>query len=83
MDRLPQVDAALLDRAFVFSPGSTLRSPEFLATDARIRGLGTFPRYQLDLRAREDEKFDTLFRSLISTREAYNKSVFHRCDEKL
>lgn len=63
LDPLPQVDPALLDRAFAFSPASTLQLPEFLTTEARIRGLEIFPRYQFDLRAREDDKFDVLFRS--------------------
>jgi tetratricopeptide (TPR) repeat protein len=62
-DPLPQVSPALLDRAFAFSPASTLEWQEFRATDARIRFLGIFPRYQFDLRAREDNKFDVWFRS--------------------
>jgi tetratricopeptide repeat protein len=62
-DPLPRVDAALLDRAFAFSPASTLQLSEFLTTDARIHGLGIFPRYQFDLQAREDNKFDVSFRN--------------------
>jgi tetratricopeptide (TPR) repeat protein len=62
-DPLPQVSPVLLDRAFAFSPASTLPWREFRATDARIRFLGIFPRYQFDLRAREDDKFDVWFRS--------------------
>src|SRR5713226_7832089 len=62
-DPVPQVAPALLDRAFAYSPAATLQLPEFLATDARIRSLGIFPRYQFDLRAREDDKFDVWFRS--------------------
>jgi hypothetical protein len=62
-DPVPRVDPALLDRAFAFSPASTLQSSEFLATDARIRGLGIFPRYQFDLQARNDDKFDVWFRN--------------------
>jgi tetratricopeptide (TPR) repeat protein len=62
-DPLPQVSPALLDRAFAFSRASTLQWREFRATDARIRFLGIFPRYQFDLRAREDDKFDVWFRS--------------------
>ncbi len=63
-DPVPQVAPPLLDRAFAFSPASTLQLPEFLATDARIRAMGIFPRYQFDLRAREeDDKFDVWFRS--------------------
>jgi hypothetical protein len=60
---VPRVDPALLDRAFAFSPASTLQLSEFLTTDARIHGLGIFPRYQFDLQAREDNKFDVSFRS--------------------
>lgn len=62
-DPVPLVDPALLDRAFAFSPASTLQLSEFLATDARVRGLGIFPRYQFDLQAREDNKFDVSFRN--------------------
>ncbi|WP_035358295.1 tetratricopeptide repeat protein [Edaphobacter aggregans] len=62
-DPSPRVYPALLDRAFAMSPASTLLLSEFLDTDARIRGLGIFPRYQFDLRARDDGKFDLVFRS--------------------
>jgi hypothetical protein len=62
-DPSPRVSPALLDRAFAMSPASTLRLPELLDTEARIRGLGIFPQYQFDLRARDDEKFDLVFRS--------------------
>jgi tetratricopeptide (TPR) repeat protein len=59
----PKVDAALLDRTLAFSPASTLRRPELLKTDLRVRGLGIFPSYQFHLQAREDSKFDVLFRN--------------------
>jgi hypothetical protein len=62
-DPVPRVAPALLDRAFAFSPASTLRLSEFLTTETRIRGLEIFPRYQFDLRAREDGKFDVWFRN--------------------
>jgi tetratricopeptide (TPR) repeat protein len=61
-DPLPQVSPALLDRAFGFSPAGVLQLPEFLDTNARVRGLGVFPQYQFDLNAREDGRFDVLFR---------------------
>jgi hypothetical protein len=61
MDPEPQVNAALLDRAFAFSPASVLQLSEFRATNTRIQGLGIFPRYQLDFRARDDGKFDVVF----------------------
>jgi len=63
IDPPPQVSPALLDRAFAFSPASMLQRPDFHATDARIRSLGIFSRYQFDLRAREDDKFDVSFRN--------------------
>jgi tetratricopeptide (TPR) repeat protein len=62
-DPVPQLSPPILDRAFAFSPAGMLQRSEFLATDARIRSLGIFPRYQFDLRAREDDKFDIWFRS--------------------
>lgn len=62
-DPEPQVSPALLDRAFAFSPASTLQLSELLATDARIRDLGIFPHHQFDLRAREDNRFDVWFRN--------------------
>jgi tetratricopeptide (TPR) repeat protein len=62
-DPVPKADPALLDRAFAFSPASTLRLSELLTTEARIRALGIFPRYQFDLRAREDGRFDIWFRN--------------------
>jgi hypothetical protein len=62
-DPVPQVSPALLDHAFAFSPASLLQRSEFQTTDARIRSLGIFSRYQFDLRAREDGKFDVWFRN--------------------
>jgi hypothetical protein len=60
---LPRVSPALLDRAFAFSPAGTLELSELRATEARVQGLGIFPRYQFNLRARDDGKFDVLFRA--------------------
>ena len=60
---VPQVSPALLNRAFAFSPASTLQLPDFLTTGVRIEGLGIFPRYHFDLQAREDGRFDVLFRN--------------------
>ena len=59
----PQVNAALLDRAIVFAPASVLHQPDLLTTNVRIEGLQIFPRYQFDLQARDDGKFDILFRN--------------------
>jgi tetratricopeptide (TPR) repeat protein len=60
---VPQVKAALLDRALAFAPASVLRLPDWLTTDVRVRELEIFPRYQFDLQARSDGKFDVLFRN--------------------
>lgn len=62
-DPVPRVDPALLDHAFVFSPAATLRLRQFEDTNARLRGLGIFPRYHFDLLARSDGKFDVVFRN--------------------
>ncbi len=59
----PDADAALLDRAMAFAPASVLRLPDLLTTEARVDGLEIFSRYQFDLQARDDGKFDTLFRN--------------------
>ena len=59
---VPRTSPALLDRAFAFSPAGTLQLSELLATEARVRSLGVFSRSQFDLRARDADKFDVLFR---------------------
>ena len=62
-DPAPRVSPALLDSAFAFSPASTLEMRQLLDSRARIRGLGIFPQQHFDLRARDDGKFDVVFRS--------------------
>jgi tetratricopeptide (TPR) repeat protein len=59
---LLQVSPALLDRAFAFSPASTLQLSQFRDTNERVTALQIFPQYQFDLRARDDGKFDVQFR---------------------
>ena len=59
----PRVDPALLDRAFAFAPSSTLTLPQLLDTRQRVRALGIFAQFQLDLRARTDGRFDVAFRN--------------------
>jgi len=58
----PHVAPALLDRAFAFAPAATLKLPQWIETDERIRGLGVFPQYHVDLNARDDGKFNVVFR---------------------
>jgi Tetratricopeptide repeat len=60
---MPHVSAALLDRAMAFAPASLLHLPDLLTSEARIRGLEIFPRFQFDLEARDDGRFAVLFRN--------------------
>jgi hypothetical protein len=60
LDPEPRVDPVLLDRAFAFSPASTLELPAFRTTQARVDGLGIFPVARFDLQARDDGTFDVL-----------------------
>ena len=53
----------MLDRARAFAPASVLRLPDLLTTEMRVSALEIFPRYQFDLQARDDGKFDILFRN--------------------
>ena len=59
----PRLNAALLDRAFAFAPASVLRLPDLQTSDLRVHELGIFPSYQFDLQARDDGKFDVVFRN--------------------
>jgi tetratricopeptide (TPR) repeat protein len=63
MQPKPRLNAVVLDRALAFSPAATLRLPDLLTTEVRITGLDIFPSYHFDLAAREDERFDIIFRS--------------------
>jgi hypothetical protein len=58
-----RLSPVLLDHAFAFSPASTLLLPQLYDTEARLRGLGIFPRFYLSLSARTDGKFDVVFRN--------------------
>jgi hypothetical protein len=58
-----RVDPALLDRAFAFAPAEMLRWDDWLATQARVEGLGIFPRSSLHLDALENGKFDVSFQA--------------------
>jgi len=58
---VPQIDPALLDRAFAFSPAATLLLPQLLTSEKRVQGLDIFSAYRFDLSARPDGAFDMLF----------------------
>jgi tetratricopeptide (TPR) repeat protein len=62
-DQHLRIDPALLDRAFAFAPASTLRLSDLLTSEARVDGLGIFSRYNFQLAARDDGKFDVVLRA--------------------
>ena len=62
-DPVPKLDPIILDRAFAFSPASTLQLQELLASEVRLRSLAIFPKRQFDLQPRADGKFDLIFRN--------------------
>ncbi len=59
----PQVRRALLERAWAFSTPGVLRLDELRTTDARIRNLEIFPRFQFELLPAEEESFAVSFRA--------------------
>jgi tetratricopeptide (TPR) repeat protein len=59
---VPRLSPALLDHAFAFSPAATLTLPQLADSEARLRGLGVFPQFHFDLNARDDGRFDVVFR---------------------
>ncbi len=72
----PRVNAALLDRAFAFAPASVLRLPDLLTSDVRVRELGIFPSHQFDVQARDDGKFDLVFRN--RERDGWGQSTWEK-----
>ncbi|HEV8524062.1 MAG TPA: tetratricopeptide repeat protein [Terriglobales bacterium] len=56
-----RIKPAVLDRAFAFSPASTLWLPDLLTSEAQVQNLEIFPRYAFQLAAREDGHFDLDF----------------------
>ncbi len=56
-----RVKPELLDRAFVFAPGSILSPAAYRITESRIGALGIFSSYRLGLEAHEDGSFDADF----------------------
>jgi tetratricopeptide (TPR) repeat protein len=60
----PRTTPVLLDHAFAFSPASTLRLDDWIATQRRLDGLEVFPSYRIDLEAHPDGKFDAVFHAV-------------------
>ncbi|HKQ72901.1 MAG TPA: tetratricopeptide repeat protein [Blastocatellia bacterium] len=63
LDPTPKVDPVLLDHAFTFAPAMLLSLPDLQTTQARVDGLNIFSNYRFDLEARQDGKFDMVFRA--------------------
>ncbi len=57
-----RLDPILLDRAFAFSRGETLRLSDFEDTQARLAALGVLTRYRMDLSPATSERFDVTLR---------------------
>ena len=58
-----KVDSVLLDHAFAFAPADVLSLPDLQTTQARVGALNIFSNYRFDLEARQDGKFDLVFRA--------------------
>jgi tetratricopeptide (TPR) repeat protein len=58
------VQRLLLDRAFAFSPAALLKQQQFETTEARLRGLGIFPTWNIALAARPNGSFDADFHAV-------------------
>ncbi len=56
-----RVRPALLDHAFAYAPASMLKLNELRATHARLNALDIYPSYQIELEARDDGSFDSVF----------------------
>ncbi|MBI4165593.1 MAG: hypothetical protein HY508_07660 [Acidobacteria bacterium] len=59
----PEVDSAILDRAFAFPPAGVLALENLRTTRARLNELGVFRQYRFDLEPVENGGFDVTFRS--------------------
>lgn len=69
---VPRVSPALLDHAFAFSPAEVITPAELLSSEARLRGLGIFPEFQIDVNARSDGNFDAVLRARARWIRRYN-----------
>ena len=59
-----RVHRLLLDRAFTFSPASVLARPQYNSTEIRVRELGIFPAFHINLNARSEGSFDAEFHAM-------------------
>ena len=61
LEPVPRLKPVLLDRAFVFSPASTLKRAELRTTEAQIRQLDVFSAFKFDLQPQPEGHFDLVF----------------------
>ena len=54
LDPQLRVQRLILDRTFAFSPAAILKQHDFETSEARLNGLGIFPKYNIVLNARAD-----------------------------
>jgi tetratricopeptide (TPR) repeat protein len=59
----PKLDPILFDRAFAFSPASTLQLSDLRTTNARIQQLDLFPTFRFGMEAQPDNSFNVTFRA--------------------
>ena len=59
-----RVHRLLLDRAFTFAPASVLTRSQYQSTEIRLRQLGIFPAFNINLNARSDGNFDAEFHAM-------------------
>ena len=59
----PKLDPTLLDRAFAFSPASTLKLSDLRTTGARLQQLNVFSTFRVSLEAQPDNTFNVTFRA--------------------
>lgn len=54
----PMLDPVILDRAFAFAPGEQLTAAKLLTTEARLRALDVFSKFDFYIAVREDGRSD-------------------------
>jgi hypothetical protein len=75
-DPQPQLDPTLLNRVFVFAPGTTLTEEKYYGTRQRIEMLHILPSYRFELISRDDGHFDLVLHA--SERNGFGDSKLER-----
>ncbi len=64
LDHELRISPLILGRAFTFSPAALLTEQQFQTTRVRLKGLGIFPSYRIELSPRPNGSFDANFHAL-------------------